>query len=169
MGWVMSMVIYKHRLQLEDKQTVMVPSGYQILSVQVQYGSYCMWVLVDPENPAVGTTVYTVETGSPFLTVAERSIDTFQLGGERLVSHVFCKDCCMTHEAEFGLPVPNQLDASLMAIVGDSCCPIFLPFNCKTKEAAIENAERWLQENGIAFDKVVQHCEFAREEVGNLQ
>lgn len=46
--------IWKFPLRLEDIQTVMMPGGAVILSVQAQHGVICIWAIV--ETTAIKTT-----------------------------------------------------------------------------------------------------------------
>lgn len=81
--------IYKYQLETTDEQVIELPQCYQILSVQVQNGVPCMWVLVDPENVADKAKIRIYGTGYPFDLQAWKFIDTYQLNGGQLVFHVF--------------------------------------------------------------------------------
>lgn len=81
--------IYKYQLQTTDEQVIELPKYYQILSVQIQNGVPCMWVLVDPENEPDSTKIRIYGTGHQFDLKAWKFIDTYQLQGGALVFHVF--------------------------------------------------------------------------------
>ncbi len=42
--------IWKYPVPVQDEFTVEMPSGAEVLSVQVQETQVCMWVLVDPND-----------------------------------------------------------------------------------------------------------------------
>jgi hypothetical protein len=43
-------IIHKYLLHLESWQTLSLPKNYQILSVQFQAGTICLWALIDNEE-----------------------------------------------------------------------------------------------------------------------
>ena len=46
----MNKTIWKYQLDTTDKQTITMPFGAEILSVQMQGLNPCMWVLVNPSK-----------------------------------------------------------------------------------------------------------------------
>lgn len=83
--------IWKFQLELADRQTVEMPSGSQILTVQLQHGKPCIWALVDTSQ--TGKEIRVIEiigTGNPIPNPEDKReyIGTFQFMGH-LVFHVF--------------------------------------------------------------------------------
>ena len=92
--------IWKYTLEVTDEQTVQLPEGAQILSIQPQGpfgegggGEVELWALVDPETPImIDRIIHIHGTGHP---IKDEDIDllthisTFQLMGGQLVFHAF--------------------------------------------------------------------------------
>lgn len=57
--------IWKHPLMIADAQTIMVPRGADLLTVQYQGSVPTLWMLVDPDAPKVHRTLVIVGTGHP--------------------------------------------------------------------------------------------------------
>lgn len=83
--------IFKYKLKVADKQTIMMPRHSQILSIQEQGGDITLWALVDPfyqKEPAeyhfaiIGTG-HPIEEMEPFTHLA-----TIQTSGG-FVWHIF--------------------------------------------------------------------------------
>lgn len=72
-------------------ETLQLPAGAQILSVQLQQGAAQLWALVDPAAPLESREIYVAGTGHPLPEGAERwrFVDTFQAGGGTFIFHVF--------------------------------------------------------------------------------
>ena len=87
------MRIWKYPLKMTDKQVVEMPYRAKILTVQVQFGTPCLWALVDETNiPGVKLTPRTITiygTGNPMPVNPGVYIGTFQVRGGDLVFHVF--------------------------------------------------------------------------------
>lgn len=83
--------IYKYELEITDEQTVEIPWGAQLLSVQMQNNKPCLWALVDVMHTKQEYHIEIIGTGNPMKDPLEelRYLDTFQLGG--FVGHVFYK------------------------------------------------------------------------------
>lgn len=83
--------IWKYTLQTTDRQTVSMPAGARMLSVQVQHDRMCLWALVnDMTQKRVTRYIAIVETGEPFPEgVFLNFIGTCQFDGGELVYHVF--------------------------------------------------------------------------------
>lgn len=80
--------IWKFRLRLTGEQTLALPRGAQILSVQDQGGSICIWVSVDTQAEPELRHFYIFETGYPIENIAlKRFVGTVQQ--DSLVWHVF--------------------------------------------------------------------------------
>lgn len=80
-------VIWKFPIQIQDYQSIRMPTGAEILAVQVQGGSPILWALVDPSAPLVSRQLRIIGTGHPISDNPGKFVDTFQLGG--FVGHVF--------------------------------------------------------------------------------
>jgi hypothetical protein len=85
------MVIYKYLLRAADDVKIVMPSGAQVLSVQVQHGAPCLWALVDSGAPLVDRHFKVFGTGNsvPKYSSPLPFVGTFQLEGGALVFHVF--------------------------------------------------------------------------------
>lgn len=82
--------IYKYPLKIIDRQNIMMPEGAQILTVQMQGGTPCLWALVDPEVSSIPETFFLRGTGHSSEGEGEaRYISTFQMNEGALVFHVF--------------------------------------------------------------------------------
>jgi hypothetical protein len=79
--------IWKFPVEITDVQTINAPRGAEPLSVQLQGGQPCIWMLVDPTSPKAPYTVRCVGTGHPTKVEAGAFIDTVQVGP--LVFHFF--------------------------------------------------------------------------------
>lgn len=86
----MSQAIWKFPLKPEDRQTVAMPAGARILSVQVQSGTPCLWVLVDPQEPKKADREIVMHgTGHTFEGDPGTFLGTIQMFNGSLVLHVF--------------------------------------------------------------------------------
>lgn len=79
--------IYKYKLEITDVQTILMPRGASILTVQLQEGEPHVWALVNPEYAKEEIVIHTYGTGSPIETPGKLYIGTYQLNG--FVWHVF--------------------------------------------------------------------------------
>ena len=81
--------IWKYPLALVDKQTIQMPTGAEVLSVQLQEGVPYMWVLVGPEPERVERIFHVYGTGHPIPNYISKRmfIGTWQYPG--LVFHLF--------------------------------------------------------------------------------
>ena len=85
------MTIYKYPIPVADEPIIAIPRGARILSVDVQHGVPCLWVLVDRFAPEVPHRFRLAGTGhevdfewrdAPF-------VGTVLLAGGALVFHLF--------------------------------------------------------------------------------
>ena len=88
------MVIWKFSLVVTDRQTVTMPVGAEVLSVQMQGNVLCLWAVVNPDAERIIRTFEIFGTGHPMPDVlkeglARLHIDTVQARGGSLVWHVF--------------------------------------------------------------------------------
>lgn len=85
--------IYKYELSANNRQSIELPEGAQILTAQGQNGcNVCLWALVDPEQPPEQRYFEIFATGEPVhvdMGVERRYVGTAQLEGGRLIFHVF--------------------------------------------------------------------------------
>lgn len=87
--------IWKYSLQITDRQTVTMPVGAEILSVQDQAGGLQLWAVVVPEEERREKRVIEiVGTGNPMADVLAEGLSrchlaTVQARGGALVWHVF--------------------------------------------------------------------------------
>lgn len=82
--------IWKFPLTVTDYQTLTMPEGAEILSVQDQDGALCLWALVDPQAPMVERLIEVFGTGHPIPTnmgISRNYLASVQQG--RFVWHVF--------------------------------------------------------------------------------
>lgn len=82
--------IYKYLVEIQDEQTIYLPIGAQILSVQVQNGKPYIWACVrlDVEIEARRFRLYGTGHNIEGENVL-KYLGTFQLLGGRLVYHLF--------------------------------------------------------------------------------
>ena len=82
--------IWKFQLMFIDQQVLRVPMGAHVLSVQIQNGIPCLWIVVDDTRPHVERVVYTFGTGHHLNIEMSKPFDfvgTYQL--DDFVGHVF--------------------------------------------------------------------------------
>ena len=80
--------IHKFTLDLADSQTIQMPEGASVLSLQLQYGQPCLWALVDTAKPLTPRHFITRGTGHPVPSEWFSYVGTYQLQGGDLVFHV---------------------------------------------------------------------------------
>lgn len=82
--------IWKYTLELKDEQTIMMPAGAMILSVQTQKGVPMLWALVDPTHTTTPRRFAVFGTGvDEFEVNGLTFIGTIQQRSGGLVWHVF--------------------------------------------------------------------------------
>lgn len=82
--------IYKYILAATDVQTISLPENAEILTVQTQNETPCIWVELDPELPSTVTREFRIfSTGHPMIDYNGKYIGTFQLRGGSLVFHLY--------------------------------------------------------------------------------
>ncbi len=82
----MDQTIWKYELEIVDEQILLMPLHSDILTVQFQGPSLCLWARVDPRRSLADRRILIVGTGNP-MPLAGKHIGTVQAG--RLVWHVF--------------------------------------------------------------------------------
>jgi len=89
----MNKTIYKYPLAVTDFQEVLLPVGAEILTVQTQGETACMWALVNPnETQKEARNIEIFGTGHPIgydMGISRKYISTFQMHGGQLVFHAF--------------------------------------------------------------------------------
>lgn len=82
--------IFKYKLETTDKQTLSIPEGAEILSVQTQEDKPCIWVLVDDGNVKIDRQFYIYGTGHSITSPeTKKFIGTYQVCGGMGVFHLF--------------------------------------------------------------------------------
>lgn len=83
--------IHKFPLQITASQAVVMPQGAEILAVQAQGQTPCLWALVDPERETEIRIIEIFGTGDPIIEggKARSYLGTFQLKGGESVFHAF--------------------------------------------------------------------------------
>lgn len=82
--------IYKYKLELTDKQIILMPVGAQILCAQLQEYNPTLWAMVDTLSPLEERIIYTFGTGNPInIDHKDIYIGTVQTSNGRFVWHVF--------------------------------------------------------------------------------
>lgn len=88
----MRKTIWKFELETTDNQEIKMPVGAEILTVQVQGETLCLWALVDPSAEKETRHFEMIGTGHPInynTGVSRVYIGSYQLLGGELVFHVF--------------------------------------------------------------------------------
>lgn len=89
----MEQTIWKYELETTDEQTIKIPYGGQIISIQIQNGKPCMWVLVHPKNEHIqDRNLEIYGTGHPVKDIEGTQLyhrGTYKLIDKGLVFHVF--------------------------------------------------------------------------------
>lgn len=84
----MSEAIWKYELETTDHQTLKMPAGAQILTIQTQRGNPCLWAVVTVENEIVDRKITIRGTGH-IMAMEGDYLGTYQSYGGDLVFHVF--------------------------------------------------------------------------------
>ena len=88
--------IWKFELTIDGKQTISIPAGATILTIQIQNGIPCLWALVDPSTEEKEhRVIQIIGTGHPIkendFWRSYKYISTFQFMNGALVLHAFEK------------------------------------------------------------------------------
>ena len=84
--------IWKYEIKITDDQSIKMPKGAEILTVQTQDGNPCIWALVDPEADLEYRMIEVFGTGHPIhydMGIDRKYIGTIQIVEAGLVFHVF--------------------------------------------------------------------------------
>lgn len=83
------MRIWKWTLDITDRQTISVPEGCKLLTVQMQGEHPQLWAMCDPEAEMADLRIAICGTGNPLPDENAEYVATFQSHGGALVWHVF--------------------------------------------------------------------------------
>lgn len=83
------MRIWKYTLIVVDRQTLFLPEGARILTVQMQDYAPQLWAIVDESEPSEPREIAIYGTGNPMPDEPGIYIGTFQMHDGALVWHVF--------------------------------------------------------------------------------
>ena len=84
--------IFKFNLETTDSQTVIMPKGAEILTIQNQHEDAELWALVDSNAPLEERIIEIFGTGHPVhcdMGVERKYIATYQLSGGNYIFHAF--------------------------------------------------------------------------------
>lgn len=84
----LSKEIWKFPINTTDIQSVNMPTGSQILCVQLQNGTPCLWAMVSPHMEPSERIIRVYGTGHP-INENVKYIGSYQMNGGMLVFHVF--------------------------------------------------------------------------------
>lgn len=88
----MNKTIWKFPLHVVGINRLQIPDGYEVLTVQSQNNTPCLWILVNPESPKVDCMFETFGAGHSIhydMGVERKYVGTYQLDGGEFVGHVF--------------------------------------------------------------------------------
>ena len=98
--------IWKYTLEYTDSQTLDIPEGAEILTVQMQAKQIQIWAIVDPEAPKESITIHMITTGHEMPKMVKLDyIGTCQRGFELL--HIF-KEVTLTEQKK-GKSIENNI------------------------------------------------------------
>jgi hypothetical protein len=80
--------VWKFPLVMTDYQSINMPHGAEILTVEMQGDQPCLWALCEPENALRPRSIWIHGTGHRVGDIA-RYIGSVQMMGGALVFHVF--------------------------------------------------------------------------------
>ena len=84
-----NVTIWKYVIKCKDAQSVELPKGAKILTLQMQYGLVCIWAEVDPDATLEDVVLLTVGTSHSLPLSRGKYIGTYQLEQGALVFHVY--------------------------------------------------------------------------------
>lgn len=89
----MKRTFWKYELDLYGDQTLELPVGSRIATVQSQKGNLCIWALVDPDETETEERTIEIHTTGGMITytdeIHKRYIGTVQMDNGEFVAHVF--------------------------------------------------------------------------------
>lgn len=81
--------IWKYELLVEDRVTIRMPFGADVLCVQMQGDKPYLWAKVNKTFSLCNRVFYVIGTGNPMPVNAKEYVGTFQMMHGGLVFHVF--------------------------------------------------------------------------------
>lgn len=81
--------IFKYELDVTDRQAIQMPTGAQILCVQIQGNVPCLWAKVNDEMAPVPREISIYGTGHALRSYPGDYIGTFQMAQGALVFHAY--------------------------------------------------------------------------------
>ena len=82
--------IFKYQLETTDEQIVEMPLGAEVLTVQVQNGTPCIWARVNPDYAKLQYRFRIFGTGHPIEDdFVGKYVGTYQLQNGALIFHVW--------------------------------------------------------------------------------
>jgi hypothetical protein len=81
--------IFKYPLPIDDEIEISMPDGSEILTVQPQKGTPCIWAIVDTDAPLTTRRLCLRGTGRTFKGNEGKYIGTQQIDNGALVFHLF--------------------------------------------------------------------------------
>ena len=81
--------IWKYNIDTIDRQTIQMPRNAEILTVQTQNGSPCLWVRVNTSSPDEIRKIEICGTGRELPKSSWSYIGTYEIAGDALGYHVF--------------------------------------------------------------------------------
>ena len=92
--------IYKYQLSAVERQSIYMPEGAEVLTVQDQNGALCLWALIDSDNSQSERIIYMVGTGHKINTEKGNYVGTIQSLEGALILHVFEKEIAGERESD---------------------------------------------------------------------
>jgi hypothetical protein len=86
---IIAMKIWKWMLDITDRQTIYLPLGAQILTVEPQRDQIFLWALCDPSRPVEARYIGIHSTAGPLPADIGKLIGSIQLESSSLVFHAF--------------------------------------------------------------------------------
>ena len=86
--------IYKYPLEITDAQMIEIPEGAEVLTVQLQEETPCLWAKVSPANKLVKYRVRIIGTGHAIYDdeTLGKYVGTFLIKEDKGVFHVWIKE-----------------------------------------------------------------------------
>ena len=81
--------IWKYPLVLGQRQTICIPKGFKILTVQEQHGVICLWAEVIPPSQLENVIIKVVGTGHAEVTDVDEYLGTVQTNSGLFVWHIY--------------------------------------------------------------------------------
>ena len=81
------MTIWKFPFHISEVQTISMPKGAKILSVQTQRGHPCLWAEVDPEAESQNIYLYIYGTGHTIKNLPQKFLGAVQM--DSFVWHIY--------------------------------------------------------------------------------